>query len=274
MDSGKPLAHMADSPHYTRCPKCGSGSLPADQSLPAACPACGLILAKYGVAVARAASAAPFDEESPAAAHARDAFAYLNAAVRHIPARADPATLWARAALLLVLALWGMRLIWMDYRDGEFFTSFLHGPLLVFHEAGHVIFRVFGEFMMVAGGTLGQLLMPAIMCGALLLRNRDPFAAAVGLWLFGVSVLDVAPYVFDALHPQLTLLNGSTGEQGGHDWMYLLGETGLTKRAQGLGWITHKLGALMLLLSLYWAGWVLWQQKLRLDNPVEEVTRI
>ncbi|MEP7155944.1 MAG: zinc ribbon domain-containing protein [Betaproteobacteria bacterium] len=260
---------MTSPVHYSSCPKCGHASLPQDQSLPAACPACGLILAKFGATVSRVEHdrATEFtDEENPA----RRTFVQLREAVRYIPPRIDPATWWARATLLLLLGPWGLRLMWMDHRDGQLFTSFLHGPLLVFHEAGHVIFRLFGEFMMVAGGTLAQLLMPAIMCGALLLKNRDPFAAAIGLWLFGVSVLDVAPYMYDALHPQLTLLNGSTGEQGGHDWMYLLGETGLIKRAQGLGWLTHKLGAAIVLLSLYWAGWVLWQQKLRLQAAQTE----
>ena len=56
--------------------------------------------------------------------------------------------------------------------------------------------------------------MPAIMAGALLIKNRDPFGAAVGLWLFGVSMLDIAPYIYDALHPQLVLLGGHTGDEG------------------------------------------------------------
>ena len=166
--------------------------------------------------------------------------------------------------MLLFFGLWGLRLIWMDHRTGDIGSSFLHGPLLVFHEAGHVIFRLFGEFMTILGGTLGQLLMPAILCGAILFKNRDPFGAAIGLWLVGVSLLDIAPYVYDALQPQLVLLGGHTGEEGGHDWMYLLGETGLLKRAHGLGWLVHKLGALVVLLSIYWGGWVLWQQKKRL----------
>ena len=100
----------------------------------------------------------------------------------------------------------------MDYRVGEMGESFLHRPLLVFHEAGHIVFMAFGEWMTILGGTLGQLLMPILLAGALLLKNRDPFGAAVGLWLFGVSVLDVAPYMYDALHPQLMLLSGTTGE--------------------------------------------------------------
>jgi hypothetical protein len=124
--------------------------------------------------------------------------------------------------------------------------------------------------MAVAGGTLGQLIMPAILCGALLVTHRDPFGAAIGLWLFGVSLLDVAPYLYDALDPQLTLLGGGTGEEGGHDWIYLLGELHLLKRAHGLGWLVHKLGAVIVLLSLAWGGWLLWRQRTRLGFTLEE----
>ena len=122
-------------------------------------------------------------------------------------------------------------------------TSFLHGPLLVFHEAGHVLFRLFGEWMMFLGGTLGQLLMPAIIVVAFLWKNRDPFGAAVGLWLLGASLLDVAPYMFDALDPQLMLLSGNTGEAGGHDWIYLFNSLGLLPRAPLISALTQKLGA-------------------------------
>ena len=99
-------------------------------------------------------------------------------------------------------------------------------------------------------GTLGQLIMPSILCGALLLKNRDAFGAAIGLRLVGVSFLDIAPYAYDALHPQLTLHGGHAGETGGHDWIFLLEKLGLLKRAQGIGWLFHKLGAVVVLLSL------------------------
>jgi hypothetical protein len=176
-----------------------------------------------------------------------------------IPARIDPVALWSRAALLLGLAVWGWVLMRMDYRTGEMGTSFIHGPILVFHEAGHVIFRPFGEWIMILGGTLGQLIMPLVLAGALLIKNHDPFGAAVGMWFFGVSVLDVAPYVYDALDPQLMLLSGSTGEEGGHDWIYLLSSMGLLRRAHMLGGLTHTLGALVMLLALGWAAWLLRQ---------------
>jgi len=32
---------------YPVCPKCGHAPLPADQTFPAGCPACGLVLAKF-----------------------------------------------------------------------------------------------------------------------------------------------------------------------------------------------------------------------------------
>ena len=259
---------MPDTLIYKYCPKCRHTPLPADQSLPAACPACGLILAKFAAPLSRVSYPVTDAMDDAEPGRWQKLTRRLAEAARHIPPRVEPAAFWGRAALLALFAIWGCRLIWMDYRSGEIGSSFLHGPLLVFHEAAHVIFRLFGEFLTILGGTLGQLLMPAVLCGALLLKNRDPFGAAIGGWLLGVSLLDVAPYVYDALHPQLVLLGGRTGDEGGHDWMYLLGETGLLKRAHGLGWLVHKLGALTVLLSLVWAGWILWRQKDRLDHPL------
>jgi hypothetical protein len=169
----------------------------------------------------------------------------------------DTFTWRSRAVLLLAFAVWGFVLIGQDYRTGEMGQSFLHRPLLIFHEAGHVVFRLLGHWMMVLGGTLGQLIMPAILGGALLLKNRDPFGAALGLWFFGVSLLDVAPYMYDALHPQLMLLSGSTGEAGGHDWIFLFNSMGLLGSAQRIGAFTHALGVLTVLLALVWGAVVL-----------------
>lgn len=255
---------MTEGGAYERCPKCFHAPLPSDQELPAACPACGLILAKFAAAefLAKRGEEGDAVDES-GAGRWQQLRLQLTETILYVPPRIEPAAFWGRATLLLLFVLWGMRLIWMDHRTGELGSSFLHGPLLIFHEAGHVIFMPFGEFMTILGGTLGQLLMPLIMAGALLIRTRDPFASAIAMWLFGVSLLDVAPYVYDALHPQLVLLGGHTGEEGGHDWIYLLSETGWLQRAQGLGWLAHKIGALVVLLSTAWAGWILMQQKAR-----------
>ncbi|MCA2997599.1 MAG: hypothetical protein ING75_03255 [Rhodocyclaceae bacterium] len=184
-----------------------------------------------------------------------------------VPVRVDRVSFWFRVALWAALAIWAGRLLLLDIRNGEIGASFLHGPLLVFHEAGHVVFMPFGELMSIAGGTLGQLIMPAVLCGALLIKNRDPFGAAIGLWLVGVSFLDIAPYAYDALQPQLTLLGGRTGDDGGpHDWIYLLAKFGLLGRAHGVGYFFYLLGALTLLVSVWWGAWLLWRQRRHLHH--------
>jgi hypothetical protein len=156
----------------------------------------------------------------------------------------------------------------MDYRTGEMGESFLHRPILVFHEAGHIVFMPLGHWVMVLGGALGQLIMPAVLAGALLIKNRDPFGAAVGLWFLGVSVLDIAPYMYDALQPQLMLLSGQVGEGGGHDWIYLFSSMGLLPKAQLIGALTHKVGALVVVLALAWGAWLLRRQYPRVRDHV------
>ncbi len=251
------MAHSAP-PNYSRCPKCGQRGLPEDQSLPAACPACGVILAKVALARRGATSSRGIEASAPRAP------GRLAALLLQVPERVDGLRWGLRVVLLALFGGWGVVLVGLDYRDGGMGRSFLHGPLLVFHEAGHVLFSPFGEWLMYLGGTLGQLLVPAIIVVAFLWKNRDPFGAALGLWLLGVSLLDVAPYVCDALDPQLMLLSGSTGESGGHDWIHLLSSVGLLQRAPLLGALIHKLGALVLLLALAWAAWVLVLQRRRI----------
>lgn len=265
---------MSSPPRYAACPKCDHAPLPHDQAFPAACRACGLILAKYSAAPTAAelrvqAMQATRDSEDDDA----DGWAArIKAAVTHVPDRVDPTTFWARVVLLALFALWGASLIAANIRTGEIFNTFLHKPLLVFHEAGHFIFMLFGEFIAVAGGTLGQLILPVVLMVALL-RKGDAFGGAIGFWLLGVSVLDVAPYVYDAKEPYLVLLGGHTGEEGGHDWIYLLSHLGLREYSQALGWWIHKLGALMVLAALGWGGWLLWQQRTRLAETLDEGTR-
>ena len=65
------------------------------------------------------------------------------------------------------MVIWGWLLIRTHPRvttglfpELSFYTPVISSFVLVFHEAGHVIFSVFGRFMAVAGGTLLQLLVP------------------------------------------------------------------------------------------------------------------
>lgn len=118
------------------------------------------------------------------------------------------------------LMLWSWQLISASIESNAVGNSFLHLVNLPFHEAGHVIFRPFGAFITSLGGTLGQLLMPSICMGVLLLKTRDPFGASVALWWVGENFLDIAPYMNDARAGRLPLLGGNFGHSapyGFHD---------------------------------------------------------
>ena len=75
-----------------------------------------------------------------------------------------------------------------------------------------------------------------------------------------MNLLDLAPYIYDSLHPQLILLGGHTGEDGPHDWIYLLSRMGQLENAQKWGKVTHTLGGILMLVGLAWALAILWRQ--------------
>jgi len=134
-------------------------------------------------------------------------------------------------------------------------------------------FRWFGEFIMILGGTLGQHLMPMVLAGALLIQRRDPFGAALFIWLLGFSVIDMGVYMYDAFDPQMMLLSGKTGaESDGHDWQNIFGDLGLIRKSRGIGLFFGWVGKAIMLAALAWAAWVLWLQRARLsDSPLAEM---
>jgi hypothetical protein len=133
-------------------------------------------------------------------------------------------------------------------------ASILHLPNLVFHEAGHVLFAPFGQFMRVLGGSLFQFALPLGLAVAFL-KQQNPFGAVVCAWWAGENLIDVAPYIADARALQLVLLGGKTGaEVQGHDWEYILATLGWMRFDRTLGLWTHRVGLLMMLGSVVWGG--------------------
>jgi hypothetical protein len=173
---------------------------------------------------------------------------------------------YGRSAGLVLMAVWSWHLIGYDYRIAEINLSFMHDILLPIHEAGHVLFRPLGEFMTILGGSLFQLLVPLGIGFAFIRKNRDNFGGAMGFWLCGVSLVDLSPYIYDALHPYMTLLGGHTGADGPHDWIYLLSALGQLHRAQGWGTFVHACGGFLMIVSLVWGAAVLWRQKYTLTT--------
>lgn len=229
------------------CPKCGY-SQPEGLT---ECQRCGLIFAKYR----------PVSERS-AVSTSHTGTTTLGDLLWTAPSVDEPLFFWGRTLLLGGLLFLSLPLIFSIPASNMAGESFLHLVNLPFHEAGHFFFRPFGQFMMTLGGSLGQLLIPLICLGALLLKTRDGFGAAVCFWWFGESVLDLAPYINDARAGVLPLLGGNTGRNspyGFHDWEYLLTETGLLTWDHGLAWTAHIFGSIVMMLAMAWGGILLWR---------------
>jgi hypothetical protein len=108
--------------------------------------------------------------------------------------------------------------------EGPVFIFILDHVNLAFHEAGHVVFGIFGEFIQYLGGTLSQLMWP-LVCLVHFRRRGEPFAADLCLWWTGENLLNISSYAADAIKQELPLVGG-----GVHDWTWLLTETGLIAR--------------------------------------------
>lgn len=244
---------------YTQCPKCKyKPPAPLPDSEP--CPACGIYIYKWRET--RPATTPLNAQEEP---YPMKYGGFLTSLMQPME-KMDAAGFYGRCGALLLLACWSWYLIGYDYRYGEINGSFMHNILLPIHEAGHVIFSLFGEFITILGGSLFQLALPFGICVAFILVNRDNFGAAIGLWWTSVSLIDLSPYIYDALHPQLILLGGHTGEDGPHDWLYLLSAMGQLRNAQLWGAFAHFMGSLMVIAALAWAAILLWRQRKQLSD--------
>lgn len=253
------------SEDYTQCPKCGHKPphpLPASS----ACPACGIYFFKW-VQPLRAPVISEADDELSSGED--DGFI---ASLFQPLEKMDEMTFYGRCVALLLLVIWSWFLFGYDYRNDEIGTSFMHNILLPIHEAGHVLFRPFGEFMMILGGSLFQFAFPFGICIAFIVKNRDNFGASIGLWWASVALVDLSPYIYDALHPQLTLIGGGTGaDDGPHDWIYLLIKLGQIDNAQRWGSFVHACGGLFMLAALVWGMTILLRQRTQLGSNLENL---
>lgn len=150
--------------------------------------------------------------------------------------------------VILTVLTWKVLAQGLSLQDGAV-LAFIHGIDLVFHEAGHVIFGFFGEFLAVLGGSLMQVLIPVIATAAFV-RTRQWASAAVTLFWTGQALTDVAIYAADGRARALPLL----AEGLIHDWHYLLGRLGLLQSAESIGRTIFALGALTMIASLVLLG--------------------
>ncbi len=98
----------------------------------------------------------------------------------------------------------------------------IDGVDLIFHEAGHTLFMAFPNWLMIAGGSIFQVLVPLAVAAAAFAKRQWYTGSLVLLWA-GQSLMNVSVYAGDALKLQLPLIGGEGTE---HDWNYLLWYSG------------------------------------------------
>lgn len=147
----------------------------------------------------------------------------------------------ARRLLTVALLAWGLYDLAHPARG-----TLLDGVDLVVHETGHLVFGPFGEFVGFAGGTLFQLIMPALFAGYFW-RRGDGHSASVALWWVGQNCGHIATYVADARAQELPLVGG-----GEHDWFYLLSATGHLPQDLAIARAVRTTGVLVVVGASVW----------------------
>ncbi len=246
---------MAKNIYYRVCPKCHYQRQKTDNTALDICPRCGLQFSKWlqhQLQVDKVDVPVTTTSSQGLTQKLFDTLLY-------VPDKIDTLDFYGRVSVWLVLVLWGSYFILLDLETNIIGYSFMHRVNLIFHEAGHVIFAPFGWFMMVLGGSLLQLLMPLIVILTLVLKNRDNFAASVGLWWLAQSMMDLAPYINDARALELQLLGGGTGADrpGGHDWENILGYLDMLEFDHFFANIMDITGNLLMISSFVWGVYIL-----------------
>ena len=144
---------------------------------------------------------------------------------------------------VIVAVIASLYFFWCAYDPYQW--HLIDGVNLLIHEAGHIIFSALGEFVMIAGGSLFQIIMPAIFVGYFCYQ-RQLFSAALVLFWVGESILNVSVYAGDSLALQLPLLGGPDTL---HDWNYLLSSTGLLQHTAAIAGGIRLLGRLVIIAA-------------------------
>jgi hypothetical protein len=152
------------------------------------------------------------------------------------------------ALLLLYLALHFSEMTFLDN---------IHLPI---HEGGHLLFGWFGETIGVWGGTILQLLVPALLAVTFAVRKELPGTTFCAVAFFH-SLTGVATYMIDALRLELTLVTvGADADEAQHDWVRIFSGLGVLPHATQIGNTVRFLAWCGLLGSVTWFCWRYYRQ--------------
>lgn len=128
------------------------------------------------------------------------------------------------------------------------------------HEGGHLLFRFFGEFLAVAGGTILQLSVPLMLAVWFIFHRQIP-GTTFCIFFFFEQFLPVSNYMADARAQELPLLTVGDGDYVIHDWAYLFGRLGLLEHDTEIAHAVRVLGWIGMIAAVAWMIWRSLQSK-------------
>lgn len=143
------------------------------------------------------------------------------------------------AILFIFITYFSINLIFRD-----FYRIILLDDLnLLIHEAGHLVFNPFGYLIGLFGGTIMQILIPAVFL-IYFCKNKDYLGTAFSVFWIGENFINISTYIKDAKFQELSLVGG-----GIHDWNAILTSLNLLESYKLIGDMIFILGLIFLIAA-------------------------
>jgi hypothetical protein len=142
----------------------------------------------------------------------------------------------------------------LDLAHGGDFAKYMDLVFVPIHEGGHLLFRFFGMFIAVAGGTFLQLAVP-LMLAAWFCWHRQVPGVTFCVFFFFEQFLPTATYMADARAQELPLLTVGDSDNVIHDWNYLFGQMGLLDHDTQIAHAVRIVGWIGMFATVGWFVW-------------------
>jgi hypothetical protein len=159
----------------------------------------------------------------------------------------------SRVQLVGWTVFYGSLLFYLGLNWGQ--LTLIDNVHLPIHEGGHLLFGWLGETLGLWGGTLLQLLVPALLAVSFAVRRELPGTTFCAFAFFH-SLTGVATYMADALRLELPLVTvGGAGDEVEHDWVRIFSSLGVLPHAIQIGNFTRLVAWAGMLGTVAWFAW-------------------
>jgi hypothetical protein len=115
---------------------------------------------------------------------------------------------------------------------------------LFIHEAGHLVFRMFGQVIYFMGGSIFQILIP--IATVIVFGKSDFHSLLFTLYWTGQSAINVSIYIGDAPYQRLHLISNHVL----HDWHWIFLRLDMMEDAETIASIVNVFGILLCIAGI------------------------